>query len=85
MDCDGVIGETGVDNSDWMYSSCGDQSDNEGDLGFSDQGTAKAGGLACMNPCQKKNNHHFVTLPSKSGKLPSKTFILEELPSRHYI
>jgi hypothetical protein len=78
MDCDGVIGETGVDNSDWVYSSCGD---NEGDLGFSDQGAAKA----CMNPCQKKNNHHVVTLPSKSGKLPSKTFILEEQHSRHYI
>jgi hypothetical protein len=30
MDCDGVIGETGVNNSDWVYSSCGDQSDNEG-------------------------------------------------------
>jgi hypothetical protein len=43
MDFDGVIGETGVDNSDWVYSSCGDQSDNEGDLGFSDQGAAKAG------------------------------------------
>jgi hypothetical protein len=43
MDCDGVIGETRVDNSDWVYSSCGDQSDNEGDLGFSDQGAAKAG------------------------------------------
>jgi hypothetical protein len=40
-DCDGVIGEAGVDNSDWVYSSCGDQSDNEGDLGFSDQGVAQ--------------------------------------------
>jgi hypothetical protein len=40
MDCDGVIGETGVDDSDWVYSSCGDQSDIEWDLGFSDQGGA---------------------------------------------
>jgi hypothetical protein len=38
----GFIGETGVDDSDWVNSSCGDQSDNEGDLGFSDHGTANA-------------------------------------------
>jgi hypothetical protein len=43
MDCDGVIGETDVDNNDWVYSSCWHQSDNEGALGFSDQGAAKAG------------------------------------------
>jgi hypothetical protein len=54
MDCDGVIGETGVD--DWVCSSCGDLSDNEGDLGFSDH-----------EPVPEKNNYHVVTLPSKSG------------------
>jgi hypothetical protein len=43
MDCDGVIGEMGVDDSDWEYSSGGDQADNDVDLGFSNLCAAKAG------------------------------------------
>jgi hypothetical protein len=53
MDCDGVIGETGVDDSDWVYS----KSDNEGDLGFSDQGATKAGPIL-HEPGPEKNIHH---------------------------
>jgi hypothetical protein len=60
---DGVIRETGVDNSDWVYSSCGDQSDNEGDLGFSDQGTAQAG--PSMHELVPEKNNRHVVLPSK--------------------
>jgi hypothetical protein len=43
-----------------VYSSCGDQSDNEGDLGFSDQGVAKVG-PSMHEPVPEKNNHHVVT------------------------
>jgi hypothetical protein len=54
VDCDGVICETGVDDIDWVYSSCRDQSDNEGDLGFSDHGTVKAG-PSMHEPVPEKN------------------------------
>jgi hypothetical protein len=59
----------------FAWSSCGDQSDNEGDLGFSDQGAAMAGPSMHEPVPEKKQSPccHITTI--QIGEIALKNFL----------